>query len=190
MGSEAQRAESMVPKRRASFSAGRTAARDCLSMMGHEAVDIPTQDRAPIWPEGLVGTITHSETQCLAAVASAETFHGLGVDLEPCRSVAPDMSDVILRPEERDMSDDLVLRSFSAKEAVYKALSSRAGRIMSFHEVCLHWGDGDIAHAELMEQAGTWQPGLTVPLLVREVAGHWLAISWVPNGETEGDARC
>ncbi|MER3484814.1 MAG: hypothetical protein C4345_01350, partial [Chloroflexota bacterium] len=38
--------------------------------------------RAPRWPTGIVGSITHSDTPCIVAVARHEAVCALGVDAE------------------------------------------------------------------------------------------------------------
>ena len=51
-----------IPKRQAEFAAGRRAARAALTTLGHPAQAIPVGDRrAPIWPQGTVGAITHDQ---------------------------------------------------------------------------------------------------------------------------------
>ncbi len=55
-----------VPARLAQFSTGRTAARLALQH--------PGQDRAPVWPAGSVGSISHCVRLCLAVVAKKMVF--------------------------------------------------------------------------------------------------------------------
>ena len=53
--------ERSVPRRRAEYLAGRRAAQAALLEHGVAACDIGTGgDRAPAWPEGYTGSITHS----------------------------------------------------------------------------------------------------------------------------------
>src|SRR5208282_3247294 len=59
-----------VPKRVQEFAAGRLCARRALAEFG--IVDFPVRtahDRQPVWPEFLVGSITHTEGYCAAVVA-------------------------------------------------------------------------------------------------------------------------
>ncbi|MDH4281639.1 MAG: hypothetical protein OEV36_03210, partial [Myxococcales bacterium] len=67
------------------FTAGRLCSRIALNRLGVAvATPIPRgEDRAPIWPKGFVGSITHTDSWCAAAVARAEDFRSIGIDLEP-----------------------------------------------------------------------------------------------------------
>ena len=51
-----------VPRRRVEFATGRLCARRAMAALGHARVSIPrAQDRVPIWPDGIVGSITHTD---------------------------------------------------------------------------------------------------------------------------------
>ncbi len=72
-----------APKRQREFATGRTLARRALAAMGQPEVAIPIgPDRAPVWPEGVVGSISHTSTLCAVVLASRLDLRGLGVDLE------------------------------------------------------------------------------------------------------------
>lgn len=119
-----------VPARLREFSAGRHAARQGLTRLGQVLQPIPMgDDRAPIWPDGFTGSITHTKTDCLAIVAPTRCLLGVGVDMEPDDPLPYDLWDTILRPEEQiwlsrqPVADRGTLAKiiFSAKEAAYKA---------------------------------------------------------------------
>ena len=40
-------------------------------------------DRAPLWPSGVVGSISHTDVYRVAAVAKSPPYRSLGVDAEP-----------------------------------------------------------------------------------------------------------
>ena len=113
-----------VPARRAEFGAGRAAARRALGALGHAAAPIlPDQDRAPVWPEGVAGSIAHA-----AGVAVAVVREGLpiGVDVEEDAAIEPELWPIICAPDELNALPEedrgrYVRRVFSAKEAAYKA---------------------------------------------------------------------
>ncbi|MDX2484294.1 MAG: 4'-phosphopantetheinyl transferase superfamily protein [Pseudodonghicola sp.] len=118
------------PARLREFDAGRAAARRAMVQLG--ATPAPVlhgDDRAPIWPEGLVGTITHGAGACLAALAHRRDMRALGLDLEQATPLEPDLFETIctgaelnrlatLPPDQRGLRAKLI---FSAKEAAYKA---------------------------------------------------------------------
>ncbi|MBT3142628.1 phosphopantetheinyl transferase [Phaeobacter gallaeciensis] len=125
---EAEALKNAVDKRLRAFSAGRAAARLALKELGAPAIAIPMgEDRAPIWPPMLVGSITHTDTACLAAVGWEGEIRLLGLDLEPDQPLDDDLLPTICTEAERQwlaeqenpgQSAKLI---FSIKECVYKA---------------------------------------------------------------------
>lgn len=85
-----------VPHRRLEFAAGRAAARAAMAAEGLTPAAIPmAEDRAPVWPAGITGSITHAEDVALAAVASRDVVSGLGLDVEPDAPLPDDvLSDI------------------------------------------------------------------------------------------------
>ncbi|TDE35586.1 4'-phosphopantetheinyl transferase family protein [Antarcticimicrobium sediminis] len=118
------------PARLREFDAGRAAARRAMVQLGAPPAPVlHGADRAPIWPEGLVGTITHGAGACLAALAYRRDMQALGLDLEEAAPLEPDLFETIctgaelnhlaaLPPDQRGLRAKLI---FSAKEAAYKA---------------------------------------------------------------------
>lgn len=128
-----------TPNRRLEFAAGRLAARDAMGQLGFAASPVPmASDRAPIWPEGLIGSITHSAGLALACVAQARDVAALGIDLEPDEALEKDLVSTILTPEEAEaIPEEDARAAFCAKEAVYKALYPLTGEIWDFDAVGL-----------------------------------------------------
>src|SRR5262245_429638 len=70
-----------VAKRRREVAFGRDCARRALAQLGAQPVTIPRgEGGAPVWPPGIVGSITHCDEVAAAAVARGETVRGLGID--------------------------------------------------------------------------------------------------------------
>jgi 4'-phosphopantetheinyl transferase EntD len=70
-----------VPSRQREFIAGRACARRALTRLGRPPMVIPVgPHREPMWPPGVVGSITHCADYC--AVAEQTRFAALGVDAE------------------------------------------------------------------------------------------------------------
>ena len=112
-----------VAARLREFAAGRAAARIAMAGIGLAPQAIAQgPDRAPVWPAGVVGSITHSRSQCLAVVMPAHLCRGIGIDLEEDTPLDPDLWPDILRPEERaGMTGAQAKAVFCAKEAAFKA---------------------------------------------------------------------
>lgn len=130
-----------VEKRHMEFSAGRAAARQAMAQLSlpPQAI-IHGKDRAPIWPQGITGSISHSASDCLAVVWLAHQ-QGIGIDLEPATPLEPALWPIILRPEEQDAlqhADDPAMqakRIFTIKEAVYKAQYPLSRQLFGFDAI-------------------------------------------------------
>jgi 4'-phosphopantetheinyl transferase EntD len=159
-------------ERRREFGTVRWCARKALGQLGVPAVSIlPDRDRAPRWPVGVVGSMTHCAGYRAAVVARSGELSGVGIDAEPHAALPADMLDLVLRDEERErllaLKDaDPALHwdriAFCAKEAVYKAWFPLTRRWLDFDDVSttVH-PDGTfrarILPAELDELRGRWK---------------------------------
>jgi 4'-phosphopantetheinyl transferase EntD len=129
-----------VPHRCAEFAAGRQAARRALAALGHPPVALPMgPDRAPIWPEGLSGSIAHAGG---IAVAALRRGPPLGVDVEADAPLPPDLWPVILQEDERDRlppgdTGSWVRQVFAAKEAIFKAQAPANRAMFGFDAVAV-----------------------------------------------------
>ncbi len=128
-----------VPKRRSEYLAGRLCAALAL-----RALDAPEEvgrkGRAPVWPEGIAGSISHRDGRAMA-VASRD-LPALGLDCEPLMraETVAEIGRLLLtdrdraqRPADWDEARFCTL-VFSAKEAAYKALSATLSDIPDFRE--------------------------------------------------------
>lgn len=133
-----------VSKRRLEFAAGRHAARKALKLIGQSNCPISKgQYGQPMFPDGLIGSITHTESLAVAIVGTANNQRGIGVDLELVQRFKPDLSDAVLTPIElRHVNDENQLAAhFSAKEAAYKAIFTTLGKVIGFQDVELSFDD-------------------------------------------------
>jgi 4'-phosphopantetheinyl transferase EntD len=148
------------------FTAGRVCSRIALGRFGvASTTPIPRgEDRAPIWPPGFVGSISHTDTWCAAAVARHEDVRSIGIDLEPATPLKESLWRRVCTPKERDWLQELpdpgltgkIL--FSAKEAVYKCQYPITTKFLGFHAVEVEIGDGSF-RAIFQQEAGEFQPG-------------------------------
>lgn len=140
-------AATALPRRREEFSTGRWLAHRLLAHAGEADPAIERgPDRAPIWPTGWLGSISHAGDRCAVVVASTRDYAGLGLDLELDAPVRAGLERMICFGRELDWlatapSEAERLRRcrmvFSAKEAVYKAFYPRVRRVWRFAEVAL-----------------------------------------------------
>jgi 4'-phosphopantetheinyl transferase EntD len=136
-----------VEKRREEFATGRACARAALERLGHQPAPILSGERGePLWPEGVVGSITHCDGYRAAAVAPSSELCSIGIDAEP-HAPLPEglLGDIAWEEELPHLSDlsrldpavhwDRLL--FSAKESVYKAWFPLAQRWLGFEDARL-----------------------------------------------------
>ncbi|WBA15595.1 4'-phosphopantetheinyl transferase family protein [Salinivibrio proteolyticus] len=143
-----------VLKRRCEFLAGRACAHQALTYLGHETADSIGIGRRnePVWPEDIVGSISHCVGHAVASVAHrSEDVAGVGVDIEKVmsREWANQLSSKIVLLNERHLVahfDDFcqfLTLMFSAKEAIYKAIFPTVQQILDFDSVVLEKVDCD-----------------------------------------------
>lgn len=153
-----------VPHRLAEFSAGRQAARAALAALGHAPIALPMgPDRAPLWPAGIAGSISHA-----AGIAVAVARHGLplGVDVEADAPLPEDLWPVITSAEERDHlppgdTGHRVRQVFAAKEALFKAQDASTRAMFSFDAVTVTLANGSFI-ATFRTSVGAFSRGETI----------------------------
>jgi 4'-phosphopantetheinyl transferase EntD len=136
-----------VPRRRLEFATGRDCARRAMAALGHARTSIPRgRDRVPIWPDGLVGSITHTDDWVAAAVARRDQgFVAIGIDLEPADELPPDLWALVCTPEEqakltviRGMTPGRAARLvFCMKEASFKCQYTLSGAMLEFADLAI-----------------------------------------------------
>lgn len=161
--------------RRREFTTVRACARLALKELGlAPAALLPDESGAPVWPTGIVGSMTHCRGYRAAVVARRTSVRALGIDAEPHRPLREGVLRLVARPEEQAALaglDGTVCWGrllFSAKEAAFKAWSpgARAGGIRprSPHDfrVTLHPAGGTFQaeilpdHPEATRLEGRW----------------------------------
>jgi 4'-phosphopantetheinyl transferase EntD len=150
-----------VPRRQREFAAGRFCAHQAMSRLGcPDASIVMGADRAPVWPDGLVGSISHCDAWAAAVVArKIDGILSLGLDLEPPLPLPQDLVATILLPQERDVLETVpparqlhyARLIFCAKEAFFKCQYALTGALVGF----------EIAEIKLDLAQGTFRAVLT-----------------------------
>jgi 4'-phosphopantetheinyl transferase EntD len=133
--------ERAVERRRNEFSTGRWLARRALGALGlPPGAILRGAAGEPIWPAGVVGSITHSSSVCGVVVAFERHYRGVGLDLELSAAPSADLAHLILAAEEpAAYREPHMLRLvFSAKEAVYKCVFPICRSFVDFLDVVIH----------------------------------------------------
>ncbi|MCV3244043.1 enterobactin synthetase component D [Mesorhizobium robiniae] len=131
-----------LPLRRAEFLAGRAMAHSALQALSQHTTEIPIgSDRAPVWPKGSVGSITHARGHC-ACFAKGDPGWQVGVDVEAIASghalesilsmTANQCERALIARQTAIPPDRLATLLFSAKETLFKGLYPVVRRFFGF----------------------------------------------------------
>lgn len=136
-----------VPKRRAEFFYGRLCAQAALAQYDIRATGIGIgARREPLWPDGFLGSITHTRRLAAAVALPAGRCNGIGIDLEIASEggTLAAMKEIIVSEAEVarlaasrgafDL-DLLMVIVFSAKESFFKAAYSAVRDYFNFDAV-------------------------------------------------------
>jgi enterobactin synthetase component D len=144
-----------VVKRRSEYLAGRYCARHVMKALGYGDQELPAKNAAqpaPVWPDGLSASISHTHTEAICLGTTERKARGVGVDIECV--MAPDVatsisSQVIDRREAAILfrhfgtENKAVTVAFSAKESLYKAAVHLTKRNLGFHSFRLDTVDAE-----------------------------------------------
>lgn len=132
-----------VEKRRREFRTVRHCARRALRDLGLPPVPVLSgEHREPLWPPGIVGSMTHCAGYRAAAVARSRDLLTVGIDAEPHEPLPPGVLDAIALTEEQVLIAELAAHNaphwdrilFCAKETVYKAWFPLTQRWLGFSD--------------------------------------------------------
>ncbi|MEU6223541.1 4'-phosphopantetheinyl transferase superfamily protein [Streptomyces sp. NPDC047042] len=167
-----------VPKRVHEFTLVRACARRAMEKLGVPPQPVlPGERGAPQWPAGLVGSMTHCEDYCAAALVPATDLASIGIDAEPHEPLPAGVLNSVSLPRERAHLLALATDGagapggpargepvywdrllFSAKESVYKAWFPLTGEWLDFTEAEI-----DFTAASGPHPHGTFRARLLVP---------------------------
>jgi 4'-phosphopantetheinyl transferase EntD len=169
-----------IDKRRREFTRGRMCARTALQQLGYPATAILRGSRGePLWPKGVVGSITHCDGYRAAAVARSGELVMVGIDAEPHARLPDGVLEQIARAEELALLRRLCSEMpqlhwdrllFSAKESVYKACYPLSQRRLGFEQISIAFDPSRRAFLARLLTAGPTLAG--GPL--RALSGRWL----------------
>ncbi|TMQ65446.1 MAG: 4'-phosphopantetheinyl transferase superfamily protein [Candidatus Eisenbacteria bacterium] len=161
---EAECVRGVVPLRRREFAQGRLCARRALAELGIRNFPLlMKQDRSPVWPEAIVGSLSHSGGYCAVALARKCIIGGLGLDVDTAESLEEELvplicgaSEIARLEDSREADRGLLAKLvFSAKESVFKCVYPLTGVFLDFHD----------CEIELQQGAGSFSATLTNPRL-------------------------
>lgn len=174
-------------RRQREFSSGRFLAKVALEHLGMSIQPILRDERRPIWPDFVIGSIAHTNHVSASAVAHASSYLGLGVDVAVINAVDQRVANRVFDERELAWIADQELLDwrtalFSAKEAIYKAINPITKQFLAFNDVTL-----TIDEQALSFKAGPVKDDLASPYIKRlegffhRIEGHWLTTCVVPH---------
>lgn len=185
VGDEAAHVANAIHKRQREFAAGRAATRAAMAQLGGAPCAIPAAiDRAPIWPAGWQGSISHKNTLCAAVVT--QDAMSVGLDLEEATELDEDLipsicSEMEIMQIEGSEKRRLAKLMFSAKEAAYKAQYPISNMLFGFHHLHLSLEpDSHNFTATFLKPAGPFAIGARVLGRYTQVAGHFVTAVSIP----------
>lgn len=145
---ELQLVERASARRQYGFASGRRVAREALAQLGQDEQVVIGRGALgePLWPRGIIGSISHTGSLAVAIALVAEAdkagcWQSVGIDIERIRPLEAAVWQMIATPEEQQHPlaalDWYRMAVFSVKEALYKAMSLRCQRVVDFAEVSL-----------------------------------------------------
>jgi len=126
---ENQLIQAANPKRLTHFCTGRFCAKQAMQgFTGHSNEILRGPGKEPLWPVGVVGSISHSDELTGAVVASSRDIISIGLDIEKIGRVKSEMWDNLFTPDEKHYLASLPEEEkplyttlfFTMKESFYK----------------------------------------------------------------------
>jgi 4'-phosphopantetheinyl transferase EntD len=121
---------------------------------------LPGPNRAPVWPEGVVGSITHCTGYCAAAVGRRGELRALGIDAELNEPLPAGVAQLVCTEAEVAWTETAPQGGapwqtliFSAKESVYKAWQPLTGAWLGYLD----------AELSIVPGSGAFEARLLVP---------------------------
>ncbi|MEU6017531.1 4'-phosphopantetheinyl transferase superfamily protein [Streptomyces sp. NPDC047515] len=173
-----------VESRRKEFTTARWCARRALGELGLAPVPILKGERgAPVWPRGVVGSMTHCAGYRAAVVARRADVLTVGIDAEPHDPLPDGVFEAISLATERQRERRLRETSpeirwdrllFSAKETVYKAWFPLTHRWLGFEQADIELRTDGTFTAELLVPATAPGPATAAVAAPTAFRGRWL----------------
>ncbi len=178
--------QSCSESRQAEFNAGRVCAENAMSRLSSISRQpvIQGANGGPVWPDGLVGSITHVSDWACAAVARSQNYLSLGIDAAPLgvfrasgRSRIGDHEEwKLVASFEENVAGRLL---FSMKEAAYKAIASRSSDYIGFRQAKVLHIDTKTWSLSVVEGTFTDLVGRHVKGCWGQGAGYVYSVAWV-----------
>lgn len=179
-----------VPPRRYEYILGRLAAATLLARLGLTVSNcwVGQEKSRPMWPKNVVGAISHTD-ELLVVTAGFRTgmVEAVGIDVEllPLNAATAESLCICFTTDELNRLARIEhgsITGFSAKEALFKCLSSEAGRYFDFLDVEIVGVDPvrrELQLRLLVDLSPRLPRGTTLRAAYQRHMGHvWTGVVW------------
>ncbi|MEK9792846.1 MAG: 4'-phosphopantetheinyl transferase superfamily protein [Halieaceae bacterium] len=181
-------ASAALPRRR-EFVAGRLIARMLSDQLGLPPAPVRrADDRSPVWPADRVGSLSHCDTLCAAAIGTSHAIRSVGIDIETIGRVEPKLWPTLFTEREADYFTSLTPERvamettlfFSAKESFYKCQYPLTQSWVGFQDVEVARTDEQLL--AITPTSGTPQPWHDGPIHTVEITdAHIVTVMLLGN---------
>lgn len=179
-----------IPKRQYEFLLGRLAAWILLIENGVPVEDswIQSSVRKPVWPCGIIGSISHSKDLVAVSLSSKGCgIDSIGIDIESFDQDAEVIMAIAVcfTSNERVILEQIengLIIGFAVKEALYKCLNPISGIFFDFLDVEIRHVDTNSQHIDLALHCNlgpTLKAGTSFRGTYQRFSNHvWAGVSW------------
>ena len=185
---------SAVPHRQREFVAGRLIARALSDQLCLPPSPLRrAEDRAPVWPADRVGSLSHCDTLCAAAIGIPPAIRSVGIDIETIGRVEPKLWPTLFTEQETRYFTSLPPETvalettlfFSAKESFYKCQYPLTQSWVGFQDVEVTRVDEHLL--AITPTSGTPQPWHKDPIHTVEITdAHIVTVMLLRNQTQQG----
>lgn len=164
--------EHMVAKRKCEYLAGRLCGYFAMEKLDHIwPGHIGQNDNGcPVWPSGVIGSISHTNRYAAACVASNQDYRNVGIDIENImgETQAHNLCTHLFAGPDRRRQNRMPLNHyatliFSAKEALFKAIYPEVGYLFGFSKAGLIELDDKTACFQIQDDLSPrWRKGARI----------------------------
>src|SRR3989442_13728549 len=130
------------------FEMGRACAAELFAELGSGKTSVAVAaDRSPVWPQGYVGSITHTDDLLGVAVARRKDFRSIGIDAEaiiPPETTA-EIDELCMSGRERSLRDSVEINHQTFSSLCFSAKESFSKCLYPLHGVWFDFQDAEIA---------------------------------------------
>ena len=180
---------SAAPHRQREFVAGRLIARALSDQLCLPPSPLRrAEDRAPVWPADRVGSLSHCDTLCAAAIGIPPAIRSVGIDIETIGRVEPKLWPTLFTEQETRYFTSLPPETvalettlfFSAKESFYKCQYPLTQSWVGFQDVEVTRVDEHLL--AITPTSGTPQPWHKDPIHTVEITdAHIVTVMLLRN---------